>query len=104
MSFLSSSISSSSLSSSPSTSPLRSRQVFPIYLPTSAAHSLYTAILTNPVVLHAVEDLPLFHEDLISQELVRLFHDVSSTQRYHALSAPWDLPEDFSVPLCMAIA
>ena len=104
MSFLFSSISSSSLSSSLSTSPLRLRQVYPTYLPTFAAHSLYAAILANPAVLHAVEDLPLFQEDLISQELVRLFHDVATAQRYHALSTPQDLPADFGVPLRMSLA
>ena len=104
MSFLSSSISLSSLSSSSSTSPLRLRQVYPTYLSTFAAHSLYAAILANPAVLHAVEDLPLFQEDLISQELVRLFHDVATAQRYHALSAPQDLPTDFGVPLRMSLA
>ena len=104
MSFLSSSISSSSLSSSSSTSPLRLRQVYPTYLPTFATHSLYAAILANPAVLHAIEDLPLFQEDLICQELVRLFHDVVAAQRYHALSAPHDLPADFGVPLRMALA
>ena len=104
MSFLLSSISSSSLSSSSSTSPLRLRQVFPTYLPIFAAHSLYAAILANPAVLHAIEDLPLFHEDLICQELVRLFHDVSAAQHYHALSAPHDLPADFGISLRMSLA
>ena len=104
MSFLSSSISSSSLSSSSSTSPLRLRQVFPTYLPVFAAHSLYAAILANPIVLHTVEDLPLFHEDLICQELVRLFHDVSAAQRYHTLSALHDLPADFGISLRMSLA
>ena len=80
MSFLSSSISSSSLSSLSSPSPLRLRRVFPTYLPIFATHLLYAAILANPVVLHAVEDLPLFHEDVLCQELVHLFHDVSSAQ------------------------
>ena len=102
--FLSSSISSSSLSSSPSTSPLQLRQVFPIYLPIFAAHSLYAAILTSPVILCIVEDLPLFHEDLISQELVLLFHDVSATQWHHTLATPQDLPEEFGIPLRMTIA
>ena len=70
----------------------------------NTAHSLYATILANPVILHAVEDLPLFHEDLICQELVRLFHNVSAAQQYHALSAPHDLPADFSVPLQMLLA
>ena len=83
---------------------MRSRRVYPTYLPTFATHSLYATILANPVVLRAVEDLPLFQEDLISQELVRLFHDVATAQRYHALSAPQDLPTDFSIPLKMSLA
>ena len=103
MSFLSSSISLSSLSSSPSTSPFRLHQVFPTYLPTFAAHLLYTAIPANPAILRAVEDLPLFHEDLICQKLVRLFHNVSAAQRYHILSAPQDLPADFGIPLRMSL-
>ena len=104
MSFLSSSISSSLLTSSSSTSLLRLRRVFPTYLPTSAAHSLYAAILANPTILNAVEDLPLFQKDLICQELVRLSHDVAAAQRYHALSAPHDLPADFGIPLQMLLA
>ena len=72
MLFLSSSISSSSLSSSLSTSPLCLHQVFAIFLPIFAAHLLYTNILANPIILHIIKDLPLFHEDLISQELVYL--------------------------------
>ena len=78
--------------------------MFPTYLPTFAAHSLYAAILANPAVLHAVKDLPLFHEDLICQELVCLFHDVAVAQRYHALSAPHDLPTDFGISLRMSLA
>jgi hypothetical protein len=104
MSFLSSSLSSSSLSSSSSTSPLRSRRVSPTCLPTYAAHSLYAAILADPVILHVVEDLPLYEEDLICQELVHLFHDVSTTQHYHHLASPNDLPVEFGIPLRMSIA
>jgi hypothetical protein len=103
MSFLSSSISSSSLSSSSSTSPLRSQRVLPTCLPIYAAHSLYAAILADLVVLCAVEDIPLYHEDLICQELVRLFHDVSSTQRYYNLATPHDLPAEFGIPLRLSI-
>jgi hypothetical protein len=99
MSFLSSSLSSSSLSSSSSTSPLRSRQVSPTCLPTYAAHSLYAAILADPVILCVVEDLPLYEEDVICQELVCLCHDVSTTQRYHHLASPHDLPVEFGIPL-----
>jgi hypothetical protein len=104
MSFLSSSLSSSSLSSSSSTSPLHSRQVSPTCSPTYTAHSLYAAILTDPVILHVVEDLPLYEEDVICQELVRLFHDVSITQCYHHLASSHDLPVEFGVPLRMRIA
>ena len=87
------------MSSSPSTFPLRLQPVFPTYLPIFAAHSLYATILANPIVLRTVKDLPPFHEDLISQELVHLFHNVSTTQRHHALAAPQDLPEEFGIPL-----
>jgi hypothetical protein len=104
MSFLSSSLSSSSLSSSSSTSPLRSRQVSPTCLPIYTAHSLYAAILADPVILRIVEDLPLYEEDVICQELVCLFHDVSTTQRYHHLVSPHDLPVEFGIPLRMNIA
>ena len=99
MSFLSSSCSSSSLSSTFSTSPLRLRCVVPTLLPNYTVHLLYTGILANPIILHVVEDLPLYDEDLICQELVRLFHLVSATQRYHALSVPSDLPAPFGIPL-----
>jgi hypothetical protein len=104
MSFLSSSLSSSSLSSSSSTSPLQSRRVSPTCLPTYAVHSLYAAILADPVILRVVEDLPLYEEDVICQELVRLFHDVSTTQRYHHLASPNDLPAEFGIPLRMSIS
>jgi hypothetical protein len=99
MSFLSSSLSSSSLSSSSSISPLRSRRVSPTALPTYAAHLLYAAILADSVILRVVEDLPLYEEDLICQELVRLFHDVSTTQHYHHLASPNDLPAEFGISL-----
>jgi hypothetical protein len=104
MSFLTSSLSSSSLSSSSSTSPLRSRQVSPTCLPTYTANSLYTTILADPVILRVIEDLPLYEEDLICQELVRLFHNISTTQRYHHLASPHDLPVEFGIPLRMSIA
>jgi hypothetical protein len=104
MLFLSSSLSSSSLSSSSSTPPLCSRRVSPTCLPTYAAHSLYAAILADPVILRVIEDLPLYKEDLICQELVRLFHNVSTTQRYHHLASPNDLPAEFGIPLRMSIA
>jgi hypothetical protein len=78
--------------------------VSPTCLPIYAAHSLYTAILADPVVLRTVEDLPLYHEDLIRQELVRLFHDISATQCYHHLVSPNDLPVEVGIPLRMSIA
>ena len=99
MSFLSSSRSSSSLSSTSFTSPLCSRRVLPTLLPNYAVHLLFTGILANPIALRAVEDLPLYDEDLICQELIRLFHLVSSAQQYHTLTAPSDLPAPFGILL-----
>ena len=99
MLFLSSSRSSSSLSSSSSTSPLHSCHVVPTLLPNYAVHLLYTGILANPIALRTVEDLPLYNEHLICQELIRLFHLVSSMQHYHALLDPSDLPAPFGIPL-----
>ena len=95
MSFLSSSHSSSTFS----TSPLCSRHMVPILLPNCAVHLLYIGILANPVILHTIENLPLYDEDLICQELIRLFHLVPSTQRYHALTTPSDIPAAFGIPL-----
>ena len=103
MSFLSSSHSSSSLSSTFSTSPLCSRCVVPTLLPNYTVHLLYTGILANHTILHIVEDLPFYDEDVICQELVHLFHLVSSTQRYHALAVPSDLPAAFGIPLCTSL-
>ena len=99
MLFPPSSHSSSSLSSSSSTSLLRSHRVVPTLLSNYTVHLLYTGILANPIALHSVEDLPLYDEDLICQELICLFHLVASTQWYHALSAPSDLPVPFGIPL-----
>ena len=103
MSFLSSSHSSSSLSSSSSTSLLRLCRVVPTLLPNYAVHLLYSGILANPIALCTVEDLPLYNEDLICQELIHLFHLVSSTQQYHTLSAPSDLSAPFGIPLCTSL-
>ena len=99
MSFLSSSRSSSSLSSTFSTSPLRSHCIVPTLLSNYAIHLLYTGILANPIILRVVEDLPLYDEDVICQELIHLFHLVSSMQRYHTLAVPSDLPAAFGIPL-----
>ena len=71
----------------------------PILLPNYAIHLLYTGILTNPVILHTIENLPLYDEYLICQELIRLFHLVPSTQWYHALATPSDIPAAFGIPL-----
>ena len=103
MLFLSSSRSSSSLSSIFSTSLLCSHHVVPTLLPNYAVHLLYTVILANPTILHVIEDLPLYDEDVICQELICLFHLVSSTQWYHALAAPSDLPAAFGVPLRISL-
>ena len=81
MSFLSSSISSSSLSTpTGSTSPLLFHSVYPSFLPLHGIHSLYAAILKTPIVLHTIEEIPLFHEDSISHELVHLFHGITRAQ------------------------
>ena len=100
MSLLSSSISSSSLSTpTGSTSPLRLHSVYPSFLPLHGIHSLYTAILETPIVLHAIEEIPLFHEDSISHELVCLFHGITQAQRYlHSMERPL---EDSHIPLLM---
>ena len=103
MSFLLSSLSSSSLSS-PNNSPICTRPVQPTCLPIFYARILYTAILTNPVLMHKIEEMPLFIGDTISQELVRLFHDTTMVQNYHFLSAPLDLPAEYGVPLRLTLA
>ena len=103
MSFLSSSVSSSSLSTpTGSTSLLRFHSVYPSFLPLHGIHSLYTAILETPVVLHAIEEIPLFHEDSISHKLVHLFHGITQAQHHlHSLERPL---EDSHIPLCMNLA
>ena len=103
MSFLSSSVSSSSLSTpTGSTSPLQFHSVYPSFLPLHGIHSLYATILETPVVLHAIEEIPLFREDSISHELVRLFHGISRAQRHlHSLERPL---EDSHIPLHMNLA
>ena len=103
MSFLSSSVSSSSLSTpTGSTSPLRFHSVYPSFLPLHGIHSLYAAILETPVILHAIEEIPLFREDSISHELVRLFHGITQAQRHlHSLERPL---EDSHIPLHMNLA
>ena len=99
MSFLSSSRSSSSLSSTFSTSPLHLCHVVPTLLPNYTIHLLYTGILANPTILHVIDGLPLYDEDMICQELICLFHLVFSMQWYHALAVPSNLPAAFDIPL-----
>ena len=103
MLFLSSSVSSSSLSTpTGSTSPLQFHSVYPSFLPLHGIHSLYTAILETPIVLHAVKEIPLFHEDSISHELVCLFHGITRAQHHlHSLERPL---EDSHIPLRMNLA
>ena len=103
MSFLSSSISSSSLSTpTGSTSPLQFHSVYPSFLPLHGIHSHYAAILETPVILHTIEEIPLFHEDSIAHELVRLFHRITRAQCHlHSLEQPL---EDSHIPLCMNLA
>ena len=98
MSFLSSSLSSSSLSS-PNNSPIHTRPVQPTCLPIFYTRILYAAILTNPILMRKAEEMSLFIEDTISQELIRLFHDTTMAQNFHFLSAPSDLPAEYGVPL-----
>ena len=103
MSFLSSSLSSSSLSL-PNNFPIHTRPVQPTCLSIFYACILCAAILTNPVLMHKIEEMPLFIEDTISQELVYLFHDTTMAQNYHFLSAPLDLPAEYGVPLRLTLA
>ena len=103
MSFLSSSISSSSLSTpTGSTSLLQFHSVYPSFLPLHGIHLLYTAILKTPIILHAIEEIPLFCEDSISYELVHLFHGITRAQHHlHSLERPL---EDSHIPLRMNLA
>ena len=103
MSFLSSSVSSSSLSTpTGSTSLLRFHSVYPSFLPLHGIHSLYAAILETPIILHTIEEIPLFCEDAISHELVRLFHGITQAQCHlHSLERPL---EDSHIPLRMNLA
>ena len=103
MSFLSSSLSSSSLSS-PNNSPIHTRPVQPTCLPIFYTRILYATILTNPILMREIEEMPLFIEDTISQELICLFHDTTMAQNYHFLSAPSDLPAEYGIPLRLTLA
>ena len=103
MSFLSSFVTSSSLSTpTGSTSLLQLHSVYPSFLPIHGIHLLYAAILETPVILHAIEEIPLFHEDSISHELVHLFHGITRAQCHlHSLERPL---EDSHIPLHMNLA
>ena len=76
----------------------------PTCLPIFYACILYAAILTNPILMHEIEDMPLFIEDTISQELVHLFHDTTMAQNYHFLSTPLNLSAEYGVPLRLTLA
>ena len=54
--------------------------------------------------MREIEEMPLFIEDIISQELVHLFHDTTMAQNYHFLSAPSDLPAEYGIPLRLTLA
>ena len=54
--------------------------------------------------MHEIEEMPLFIEDTISQELIRLFHDTTMAQNYHFLSALSDLPAEYGTPLRLTLA
>ena len=73
------SISFSSLSaSSPSSTNLSflcSTPVYPCLLPASITLTLYVAVITNTPALYAIERLPFYESNAISQELVRLLLD-----------------------------
>ena len=96
MSFLSSSLSSSL--SSPNNSPIYTRPVQPTCSPIFYACILYAVILTNSVLMREIEEMSLFIEDTISQELICLFHDTTMPQNYHLL------PAEYSIPLRLTLA
>ena len=82
--------------------PSRRSLLYPSVLPLHGIHLLYAAILETPVVLHAIEEIPLFHEDSISHKLVHLFHGITQAQHHlHSLERPL---EDSHIPLCMNLA
>ena len=96
-------MSSSSLSTpTGSTSLLQLHSVYPSFLPIHGIHSLYTIILETPIVLHAVEEIPIFHEDSILHELIHLFHGITQVQ--HLLHPSERLLEDSHIPFHMNLA
>ena len=54
---------------------LCSTPVYPCLLPASITLTLYIAAITNAPTLYAIEKLPLYKSDIISQELIRLLLD-----------------------------
>ena len=67
---------------------LNSHPVYPCILPTSITYTLYVTVVTNAPVLYELEKLPFYESDTISQELVRLLHDVLCLQSYYSSSTP----------------
>ena len=86
MAFLSSSLSSSSQSTS--TSPLHHRHVFPLFLPTNTAYLLYATVIDTPHLLLSLKQDPLYQENTITHELIRLFHGLTQTQCLLATETP----------------
>ena len=66
-------------------------------------HSLH-CYPQNSVLMREIEEMPLFIEDTISQELIHLFHDTTMAQNYHFLSAPSNLPAEYGIPLRLTLA
>ena len=86
MAFLSSSLSSSSQSTP--TSPLCHQHVFPLFLSTNTTYLLYAAVIDTPHLLLSLEQDPLYQEDTITHELIRLFHGLTQIQRLLATKTP----------------
>ena len=86
MAFLSSLLSSSSQSTP--TSPLRHQHVFSLFFSTNTAYLLYAAVIDTPHLLLTLEQDPLYQEDTITHELIRLFHGLIQTQCLLATETP----------------
>ena len=67
-------------------SPLRCSHVYPSFLPTHAVHLLYTTVLDSPHILLLLENNLLFEDDMITHELICLFHGISHAQRLQLTS------------------
>jgi hypothetical protein len=83
---------------------LCTRRIRPAFLPSSTLTTLYSSVISNPLVLHSIETLPLYEEDLISQELVRLFSDIMRLNRLHSLTIPSNYQPAFDTPLRVALS